>query len=98
MTEVVTRETPIYLHLADSAIVKIIPTGLLNAPKLLSRAPSIKTAWSLTLAKATGAKDVRFGSTVWGRNSPISFTNDVIGSWLSHIPTRDRYGILGLLH
>ena len=88
MTKIVQRNAPVFLDLADSASVRLISTQLLKAPRGLSKATSVKTAWALTLSSLTGNDDVVFGSTVWGRNAPVPYAHQIIGSTLSHIPTR----------
>ncbi|KAF9873034.1 nonribosomal peptide [Colletotrichum karsti] len=92
--------SPSGLNFVDGVLVKMVKTQLLDltttqpmiATKVRSsrstRATIVKTAWALTLAELTGETDVVFGSTGWGRNSPVDFAQDVMGSCTSHIPTR----------
>lgn len=93
-------DTPSNLDFVDGVLVKMVETRLLDlvtknmntiinkSAGCSTRATIVKTAWALTLARLTGKNDVVFGSTGWGRNSPVEFAQDVMGSCTSHIPTR----------
>lgn len=56
----------------------------------ITRATVVKTAWALALAELTDQDEVVFGATAWGRNAPVLFAQDVVGSCSSHVPVRAR--------
>ncbi|OLN97820.1 Nonribosomal peptide synthetase 1-like protein 4 [Colletotrichum chlorophyti] len=88
------RDAPSSLDFVDGVLIRRVKTQFLElatANSRSTRATIVKTAWALTLAKLTGRDDVVFGSTGWGRNSPVAFAQDVMGSCTSHIPTRTRF-------
>ncbi|GKT47352.1 nonribosomal peptide synthase nlsA [Colletotrichum spaethianum] len=93
-------DNPSNLNFVDGVLVSTFETRLLELATINSntatnklaarstRATIAKTAWALTLAELTGRDDVVFASTGWGRNNPVEFAQDVMGSCTSHIPTR----------
>ncbi|MBY6683156.1 amino acid adenylation domain-containing protein [Rhodococcus sp. BP-316] len=47
-------------------------------------------AWGLALARATGRRDVVFGSTVSGRSAPVAGIESMVGLFIDTIPARWR--------
>ncbi|KAJ3953317.1 hypothetical protein N0V92_010232 [Colletotrichum tropicale] len=93
------HDVPSGLNFVDGVLVSMIDSRLLESCYIgdssntfggNTKGAIVKTAWALTLSELTGKDDVVFGSTGWGRNHSVEFTEDVMGSCTSHIPTRLR--------
>lgn len=66
-------------------------TNLQPAPEPplgITMASVVKSAWSLVLARETGARDIVFGQTVNSRSSPLPDIDRILGCCLNFIPAR----------
>lgn len=84
-------------HSVDTRLLDLdtssLPSNQRDRPPIsITRATVVKTAWALALAELTGQDDILFGATGWGRNAPVPFAHDVVGSCSSHVPVRARIG------
>ena len=99
------RETPLAQD-KEYLVKPLRDIPLPEAPKGVTLATLVKAAWALILARATGRKDLVFGSLVNGRDAPLADIDVISGPCITispfrvsiHCDSNDNSDVLNLLN